>query len=42
VWPGLIWLVGVGIYLLAVPLILSIRSRQADPVDPGPGRLDPA
>jgi MFS transporter, DHA1 family, tetracycline resistance protein len=24
-WPGIIWAVGVGIYLLAIPLILGIR-----------------
>ena len=26
-WPGLIWIIGVGTYLLAIPLILAIRSR---------------
>ena len=25
-WPGLIWIIGVGTYLLAVPLILLVRS----------------
>ncbi len=28
-WPGLIWLVGVAVYVLALPLILSVRSRPA-------------
>lgn len=26
-WPGLIWIVGAGIYLLALPLMLGIRRR---------------
>jgi DHA1 family tetracycline resistance protein-like MFS transporter len=26
-WPGLIWIIGAGIYLLALPLILGIRRR---------------
>ena len=26
-WPGLIWLVGGGVYVLALPLILGIRAR---------------
>jgi DHA1 family tetracycline resistance protein-like MFS transporter len=26
-WPGIVWAVGAGIYLLAIPLILVIRSR---------------
>src|SRR6185436_15974282 len=26
-WPGLVWLVGVAIYVLAVPLILTVRGR---------------
>ena len=30
-WPGLIWIIGVGTYLLAIPLILMIRNRQAAP-----------
>ena len=25
IWPGIIWAVGVGIYVLAIPLILGIR-----------------
>lgn len=28
-WPGLIWIVGAGVYLLALPLMLSIRRRVA-------------
>ena len=28
-WPGLIWIIGVGTYLLAIPLILTIRARPA-------------
>jgi DHA1 family tetracycline resistance protein-like MFS transporter len=31
-WPGLIWIIGVGTYLLAIPLILMIRNRPAAPV----------
>ncbi len=27
-WPGLIWIIGVGTYVLAIPLILSMRSRR--------------
>ena len=30
-WPGLIWIIGAGIYLLALPLMLGIR-RKAIPV----------
>nr|WP_295891190.1 Tet(A)/Tet(B)/Tet(C) family tetracycline efflux MFS transporter [uncultured Devosia sp.] len=30
-WPGLIWIIGAGIYLLALPLMLGIR-RSARPV----------
>ncbi len=26
-WPGLIWIIGVGTYLLAIPLILMVRGR---------------
>jgi DHA1 family tetracycline resistance protein-like MFS transporter len=29
IWPGLIWLLGVGIYLLAVPVILSVPPTEA-------------
>jgi DHA1 family tetracycline resistance protein-like MFS transporter len=28
-WPGLIWIIGVGTYLIAIPLILNIRVRPA-------------
>lgn len=28
-WPGIIWLVGVGIYVLSIPLVLSVRGRPA-------------
>ena len=31
-WPGLIWIIGVGTYLIAIPLILLIRGRTASPV----------
>jgi DHA1 family tetracycline resistance protein-like MFS transporter len=31
-WPGLIWVIGAGIYLLALPLMLGIRRR----VEPAP------
>jgi len=27
VWPGLIWIIGAGIYLLALPLMLGVRRR---------------
>ncbi len=27
VWPGLIWIIGAGVYLLALPLMLGIRSH---------------
>jgi DHA1 family tetracycline resistance protein-like MFS transporter len=27
-WPGLIWIIGVGTYVLALPLILGIRGRR--------------
>lgn len=27
-WPGLIWIVGVGTYLIAIPLILNLRVRR--------------
>jgi MFS transporter, DHA1 family, tetracycline resistance protein len=30
-WPGLIWIIGVATYILAVPMILSIRRRGAQP-----------
>jgi MFS transporter, DHA1 family, tetracycline resistance protein len=30
-WPGLIWIIGVGTYLPAIPLILLMRNRQAAP-----------
>ncbi|MCR6672505.1 Tet(A)/Tet(B)/Tet(C) family tetracycline efflux MFS transporter [Devosia ginsengisoli] len=28
-WPGLIWIIGAGIYLLALPLMLGIRRRPS-------------
>jgi MFS transporter, DHA1 family, tetracycline resistance protein len=28
-WPGLIWMIGAGIYLLALPLMLGIRRSVA-------------
>jgi len=30
-WPGIIWAVGVGIYLLAIPIILGIRRAPPAP-----------
>jgi len=33
-WPGLIWIVGIGVYLFAIPLIWTVRTR---PVAPAPG-----
>lgn len=30
-WPGLVWIIGAGIYLLALPLMLGIR-RSSEPV----------
>ena len=31
-WPGLIWLIGAAIYLLALPLMLGIRRKPLPPV----------
>lgn len=31
-WPGLTWLIGAGIYLLALPLMLGIRRKPMPPV----------
>jgi DHA1 family tetracycline resistance protein-like MFS transporter len=31
IWPGIIWAVGVGIYVLAIPLILGIRRAPPAP-----------
>jgi DHA1 family tetracycline resistance protein-like MFS transporter len=31
-WPGLIWIVGAGIYLLALPVMLGIRRSVKTPV----------
>nr|AIA17962.1 TetA [uncultured bacterium] len=28
-WPGIVWAVGVGIYLLVIPVILTVRARPA-------------
>jgi DHA1 family tetracycline resistance protein-like MFS transporter len=28
VWPGLIWLAGLGVYICAIPLILRVRPGQ--------------
>jgi DHA1 family tetracycline resistance protein-like MFS transporter len=28
-WPGLIWIIGAAIYLLALPLMLGIKRRPA-------------
>jgi len=30
-WPGIVWAVGAGIYVLAIPLILGIRGRPVAP-----------
>jgi DHA1 family tetracycline resistance protein-like MFS transporter len=30
-WPGLIWIIGAATYVVAIPLILSMRSRPAVP-----------
>jgi DHA1 family tetracycline resistance protein-like MFS transporter len=30
-WPGLVWIVGVAIYVLALPLIFGIRGRPREP-----------
>jgi DHA1 family tetracycline resistance protein-like MFS transporter len=30
-WPGLIWIIGIATYVLALPIILMIRSRKAAP-----------
>ena len=35
VWPGLVWIVGAGIYLLALPLMLGIRGRSSARSAPG-------
>ena len=32
-WPGLIWIIGAATYLLAIPLILAVRPRQAVPAE---------
>jgi DHA1 family tetracycline resistance protein-like MFS transporter len=32
VWPGLIWLVGVGFYVLAMPFILSVKTLAPTPI----------
>lgn len=34
-WPGLIWIIGAGIYLLALPLMLGIRRRVIPSPAPG-------
>ena len=28
-WPGLVWIVGAGVYLLALPLLFTIRGKSA-------------
>jgi DHA1 family tetracycline resistance protein-like MFS transporter len=30
-WPGLIWIIGVATYLVAIPLIMNVRSRPPAP-----------
>jgi len=32
IWPGLIWIAGIAVYLTAIPLIFRIRARSAVPV----------
>ena len=27
-WPGLIWIIGVATYLIAIPIILTVRGRS--------------
>src|SRR5690606_37058816 len=34
-WPGLVWIIGAGIYLLALPLMLGIRRSIAPVSTPG-------
>ena len=31
IWPGLIWIAGIAVYLTAIPLIFGIRARSASP-----------
>jgi DHA1 family tetracycline resistance protein-like MFS transporter len=33
-WPGLVWIVGAGVYLLALPLMLGIRRTTENPANP--------
>ena len=35
-WPGLVWIIGATIYLLALPLMLGIRARAGATVPPEP------
>lgn len=32
IWPGLIWIAGIAVYLMAIPLIFRIRARSAAPI----------
>lgn len=32
IWPGLIWIAGIAVYLTAIPLIFRIRGRSAAPI----------
>jgi DHA1 family tetracycline resistance protein-like MFS transporter len=34
-WPGLIWIVGGAVYLLALPLLLGLRKARSATVTPG-------
>jgi DHA1 family tetracycline resistance protein-like MFS transporter len=33
-WPGAVWLVGAAIYLVALPIMLSIRRTRENPEKP--------
>ena len=37
-WPGLVWIVGGAVYLLALPLLLGIRRTRSATVVPGVGQ----
>ena len=33
-WPGLIWIAGIGVYALAIPLVLKVRPARAAAATP--------
>jgi DHA1 family tetracycline resistance protein-like MFS transporter len=33
-WPGLVWIVGAGVYLLALPFMLGLRKNPENPRNP--------